>query len=144
MDSNLTADSELLSTLHDRQRRVERQVEKITLQEARRYGMAEKQKGGRIRYDYAGHVFIYDERANRAITSWKIDPNKQLPGGGQKRCNARNNKRETKSGTKFYKPILIQESNDHKKANVVLSHESIAAQVGSNKDKWTSHASSRY
>ena len=71
MNSYLTADSPLLSTDHDRLRRAERQIEKITLQEARRYGMAEKQSKGRIKYTYAGHVFIYDPRSNRAISSWK-------------------------------------------------------------------------
>jgi hypothetical protein len=137
MDSNLTADSELLSTLHDRQRRAERQVEKITLQEARRYGMAEKQSKGRIRYQYAGHVFIYDQRANKAITSWKIDPNR-VPGHFVN--HKQRTKKEPTSGTRFFKPVLIQASSGHEKADATNSHEIIAAQVKLNKDKWTSHS----
>jgi len=49
-------ESVLKSTLHDRERRVERQISKATLQEARRYGRPEKTYKGRIKYTYAGHV----------------------------------------------------------------------------------------
>ena len=147
MDSHLTVDSELISTLHDRERRVERQIEKITLQEARRYGMAEKSSKGRIKYTYAGHVFIYDPRQNRAITSWKIDPNRSLPyggagggGAGQSTTTTRKKKKkEPTSGTRFYKPILIQQSEDHENLEVVLSHGSITEQVQTKKGQWTSH-----
>ena len=60
MDSNLTANSVLESTLHDRERREERGIEKVTLQEARRYGMKERQgKRGIAKFYYAGHVFVY-------------------------------------------------------------------------------------
>ena len=115
MDSHLTVDSELISTLHDRERRVERQIEKITLQEARRYGMAEKSSKGRIKYTYAGHVFIYDPRQNRAITSWKIDPNRSLPyggggggggGGGQSTTTTR--KKKKKEPTSGYKVSIMK------------------------------------
>jgi len=125
MNSNLTSNSVLLSTVHDRQRRAERQIEKITLKEARRYGMRETQNDGRIKYSYAGHVFIFDPKQNKAITSWKID--------------ARKKHKDPNSGTRFYKPILIQPSTDHVSPEVQRSHEDMANHVRRSKDKWTSH-----
>ena len=145
MDSHLTANSELISTLHDRERRVERQIDKITLQEARRYGMAEKSCKGRIRYTYAGHVFIYDPQLNKAITSWKIDPNNPHNYGGKNSTNNSSKqrkkkvKKEPKSGTRFFKPIMIQQSNDHEDIEVQVSHETISNQVHAKKGQWTSH-----
>jgi hypothetical protein len=133
MDSNLTADSLLLSTLHDRERREQREIAKITLKEARRYGMAEKQSKGRIRYTYAGHVFIYDPKSNRAITSWKIDSD------GPKQSARPKKKKESKSGTRFQRPIMIQKSANHDTADVLLSHSDVADQVQMLKQKWTSH-----
>lgn len=140
MDSQLTADSVLLSTDHDRLRRMERQINKITLQEARRYGMSEKQSKGRIKYTYAGHVFIYDEKNNRAISSWKIDPNR--PYGKATQANQseyKKKKKEPKSGTKFFKPILIQKSKQHDTASLNLSHDDITVQIREQPEKWTSH-----
>ena len=146
MDSQLTANSELFSTLHDRERRVERQIDKITLQEARRYGMAEKSSKGRIRYTYAGHVFIYDPRSNNAISSWKIDPNSNPHSYGgatnnfsKQQQRKKKVKKEPKSGTRFFKPIMIQQSNDHEDIEVRLSHETITNQVHAKKGQWTSH-----
>jgi hypothetical protein len=45
-----TAASTLLSGIHDRERRSERDIEKIDLQRARRYGMREKQSKRRDKY----------------------------------------------------------------------------------------------
>lgn len=137
MDSQLTIDSVLLSTDHDRLRRMERQISKITLQEARRYGICEKQSKGRLRYIYAGHVFIYDSKTNRAISSWKVDTNRQYPQNDQDRKNKK--KKLPKSGTRFYKPIMIKKSLQHDTANMQLSHDEVSAQVRSQKEKWTSH-----
>lgn len=87
MDPNLTADSLLESTLHDRERREERDIAKVTLQEARRYGMKEtshqgrRKKKGVVKYYYAGHVFVYDELSNKAITSYKYDHDRDLYSG---------------------------------------------------------------
>ena len=55
-----TEDSTLISAAHGRQRRVQRKIEKIDLQSARRYGMKENARKGRIKYTYSGVVFIYD------------------------------------------------------------------------------------
>ena len=65
-----TVNSSLLSNTHGRQRRLERNIEKIDLQRARRYGMKEVQSNGRIRYTYGGIVFIYCAETNREITSF--------------------------------------------------------------------------
>ncbi|KAG7341585.1 alpha-kinase family protein [Nitzschia inconspicua] len=123
MDSIQIANSVLFSTDHDRLRRMERQIDKITLQEARRYGMSEKQRKGRIKYTYAGHVFIYDKKKNRAITSWKTE---------SRPC--------TKSGTKFYKPILIQKSEQHDTRGLNLSHDEVTTLVRQKHKNWSSHS----
>lgn len=135
----MTIDSMLESTLHDRQRRVERQIDKITLQEARRYGMSEKQSKGRIKYTYAGHVFIFDTRTNNAVTSWKIDLNR--PYGAANGGNGRKTKKkkEPKSGTRYFKPLLIQASTQHDTAELSLFHDEVRSLVHDQKEKWTSH-----
>ena len=146
-DSELTMNSVLGSTLHDRQRREERSIAKITLQEARRYGMSQQQAKGRIRYDYAGHVFIYDPRKNRAITSYKKDPNyvsasrqgsenTNLPNGQQRR---RKKQKEPKSGTMFQRPVMIQKSVDHITDTACSFHTTIHEQVRACPDKWSSN-----
>eukprot|EP00523_Entomoneis_sp_CCMP467_P017613 CAMPEP_0168803616 /NCGR_PEP_ID=MMETSP0726-20121227/84_1 /TAXON_ID=265536 /ORGANISM="Amphiprora sp., Strain CCMP467" /LENGTH=846 /DNA_ID=CAMNT_0008855419 /DNA_START=38 /DNA_END=2575 /DNA_ORIENTATION=- len=134
MDSNTTADSVLISTLHDQERREQRGVTKVTQQEARRYGMTEHAKNGRIKYTYAGHVFIYDPRSNRAITSWKTE-NDQM----YKNSSYVKKKKEYTSGTRFEKPIMIHKSQEHEVDHVEESHDSITVQVQAQKDKWKSH-----
>jgi len=121
---------------------VERQIEKITLQEARRYGMSETQSNGRIKYTYAGLVFIFDPKHNRAITSWKIDSTRPCKGKTtveQPSNEYKKKKKESKSGTRFYKPIMIQKSQDHESMSLKLSHEEITTEVHKQKEKWASH-----
>eukprot|EP00550_Attheya_septentrionalis_P009307 CAMPEP_0198294472 /NCGR_PEP_ID=MMETSP1449-20131203/22509_1 /TAXON_ID=420275 /ORGANISM="Attheya septentrionalis, Strain CCMP2084" /LENGTH=784 /DNA_ID=CAMNT_0043994431 /DNA_START=44 /DNA_END=2398 /DNA_ORIENTATION=- len=65
-----TENSHLVSGTHGRDRRQQRSIEKVDLQRARRYGMAETQANGRIKYTYGGIVFIYDPHKNREITSF--------------------------------------------------------------------------
>eukprot|EP00978_Attheya_sp_CCMP212_P014434 scaffold36766_cov45-Attheya_sp.AAC.1 len=65
-----TENSHLVSGTHGRDRRQQRSIEKVDLQRARRYGMAETQANGRIKYTYGGIVFIYDPYKNREITSF--------------------------------------------------------------------------
>lgn len=155
MDSNLTADSALESTLHDRERREERGIEKVTLQEARRYGMKEKQrKRDIVKYYYAGHVFVYNERTNKAITSYKYERDRDLyplAKGTDTEQPDEENKQEgssspvpkerkpIKSGTRFTRPIPIEKSKDHDKPGIIGSHELISTQVQSELARWTSH-----
>jgi hypothetical protein len=150
MDSDLTTNSALNSTLHDRQRREEREINKDTLQEARRYGMATKQAHGRIRYDYSGHVFIYDPKTNSAITSWKkgvLDTrtNKQSNHKGSSNSPRQLSRHQKKkaapptSGTRFERPILIAPSEDHQKPAMVDAHEDVADRIRSSPGKWSSN-----
>jgi hypothetical protein len=147
MASDLTSNSVLNSTLHDRQRRDERQIDKATLREARRYGMATRQAQGRIRYDYASHVFIYDPQSNSAITSWKkgvLDTraNKQSDknrNGGMS-CQSRQKKTTVPtSGTRFERPVMIAPSEDHQKPAMVDAHEDLAEKIRKSPDKWSSN-----
>ena len=68
--SSSIAASSLVSGAHGRKRRQERQISKIDLQRARRYGMAEPARFGRIKYTLGGKVFIYDPSCNAEITSY--------------------------------------------------------------------------
>ncbi len=124
-----TAASTLLSGVHDRERREERDVNKIDLQRARRYGMKEKSIKGREKYTYGGVVFIYDPHRNVAITSWKI--------GLAKASN--------RSGTKATTPIMLEKhafgskkerkemTYQHKRLTLLLNEED-------GKSQWTSHS----
>ena len=104
-----TVDSTLISGLHGRQRRVERNIEKIDLQRARRYGMKEKGKNGRLKYTYGGIVFIYDPYSNKEVTSF---PSRDEVG--------------TTTGTCHSKPVELEKyswNNDcHKVIEEVTSH----------------------
>ena len=142
MDSNLTAHSVLKSTLHDRERRQERQIDKITLQEARRYGIRDRQGGAnkdRVRYFYAGHVFIYDERQNKAITSYKYDRISDLYHPKDPGSRPRTNKKPIQSGTRFTRPIFLEKSKDHCDAGIRSAHESAAEFIQQNLHLWKSH-----
>jgi Mg-chelatase subunit ChlD len=117
-----TAMSSLVSGIHGRQRRHERNIEKIDLQRARRYGMAEYQANGRIRYTYGGIVFIYCPRTNREITSF---PSSDSSGDT--------------TGTKFVPPILLEKKSDYHDEHVIERHEETRIKVIQNLKGWKSH-----
>ena len=112
--------SQLNSSLHGRARRSERGIEKIDLQRARRYGMSEQQRNGRIKYTYGGVVFIYCPVSNKEITSF---PSPDQTGSS--------------TGTKFSKPILLNKvdcsHDDYKKAD-------LQQYLRNRPEKWTSHS----
>jgi hypothetical protein len=149
MDSDLTTNSALNSTLHDRQRRKQRQINKASLQEARRYGMATKQAYGRIRYDHSGHVFIYDPKTNSAITSWKVgvlntrtnqqDNHKGNSNSPSQSSGHKKKKAVPTSGTRFARPVLIAHSEDHQTPAMVDAHEDVAERIRSSPGKWSSN-----
>eukprot|EP00956_Cyclotella_meneghiniana_P014297 scaffold21342_cov66-Cyclotella_meneghiniana.AAC.13 len=112
--------SELNSTLHGRARRSERGIEKIDLQRARRYGMAETQTNGRIKYTYGGVVFIYCPIRNKEITTF---PSTDKTG--------------TLTGTKFFKPILLDKVLCDLSDN---ERESLSKHLQKRPHKWTSHS----
>lgn len=112
--------SELHSSLHGRARRVERGIEKIDLQRARRYGMAEQQSNGRTKYTYGGVCFIYCPIRNKEITSF--------PSPDKTGCS---------TGTKFTKPILLEKSYCDLSE---VEHDRLAAALRKRPQKWTSHS----
>ena len=122
-----TVNSTLLSGVHDRQRREERGIEKIDLQRARRYGMKEEARNGRIKYTYGGVVFIYCPKKNKAITSWQTKDASDV------------------SGTKVSTPILLDEfefgseaeKDDQKKIHATLT---TILNDSKTRTKWTSHS----
>ena len=122
-----TAASTLLSGIHDRERRSERDIEKIDLQRARRYGMREKQSKRRDKYTYGGIVFIYDKRSNMAITSWNTK------------------EASNKSGTRVTTPIMLEKhSYGSKEQNKEMKrhHARLTSLLNEEdgKSQWTSHS----
>jgi Mg-chelatase subunit ChlD len=120
--SNSLAESELLSTHHDRERRQQRQIQKIDLLRARRFGMCEPGRGGRLKYTLGGKVFIYDPRSNKAVTSFD-----NRDKGGES------------SGSKFVDPVMIEKSNEHDTDVLEMAHEIMHVTVLSKKHLWKSH-----
>lgn len=122
MESNLTVDSLLISSTHDRERREERDINKSDLQRARRYGMMEPGKHrSSSKYTYAGHVFIYDELRKKAITSWKIA-------------------KKASSGTAHVNPVLLQKSDAHDGIWAKRQHGLLRTKLMENKHTWRSHS----
>ena len=115
--------SSLASGVHGRQRRHERNIEKIDLQRARRYGMKEAGKNGRIKFTYGGVVFIYDPIYNREVTSFP-SPDVAL---------------ET-SGTKCAQPILLPKRQDYEDEHAVKLHEDTRIRIISDPKQWKSHS----
>ncbi|GKY92586.1 hypothetical protein MPSEU_000228700 [Mayamaea pseudoterrestris] len=121
--SNSIAQSELVSTLHDRQRREERQIQKTDLLRARRFGMQEPGNSrGRIKYTLSGKVFIYDPQRNMAIT-----------------CFESRDKQGVSSGSRFVDPVMIEKSSDHEGIDLERAHELMHMSALSKKNLWKSH-----
>ena len=116
--------SELYSTLHDRERRDQRMIGKDDQLKARRYGMCEQGRNGRLKYTYNNKVLIWCPRSNRAITCWNIRGND---------CGMQ------QSGTSKTDPILIQKSLTHENDLASAAHEAVKWKIRKQKDKWTSH-----
>jgi hypothetical protein len=122
MRHDLTADSSLLSTDHGRQRREERNIAKIYLQSARRYGMEDTNHTSNKKYIYGGKVFIYNPMRNCEVTSF---PSSDAA--------------STRSGTKCVKPILL-EPLAHYQGNQEIEHYKKCRDLARvSLDKWTSH-----
>lgn len=124
MNSDLTIESELVSTPHDRQRRVERDIDKEDLKRARRYGMVEngRWRGCKL-YHHAGRVLVYDERKNCIVTSYGA------PSGTNK-----------KAGTKKYTPVILKKSVEHDNRIAIKNHNRVKNQVLKERHKWKSHS----
>jgi hypothetical protein len=118
-----TEDSTLLSGVHGRQRRQERNIRKLDLQRARRYGMSEPAKNGRIKYTYAGVVFIYDPKTNREVTSFPA-PDKFL----------------ATSGTTCSDPVLLSKVPQFDTEFMKRQHQFDCRRVFQEKEKWKSHS----
>ena len=116
--------SELHSTLHDRQRRNQRMIGKEDQLRARRYGMCELGRNGRLKYTYNGKILIWCPVSNRAITCWNVPPHERGP--------------ET-SGTSHTDPILIQKSHTHTSPYAETAHSLVSHQIRNQLDKWKSH-----
>jgi hypothetical protein len=73
-----TEDVTLISHAHGRQRRAERNIQRVELQAAIKNGTKESANPGRDgssrwRYTYNGVVYITDESSRHEVTSWRID-----------------------------------------------------------------------
>ena len=73
-----TEDVPLISHVHGRQRREERNIQRKELQAAIKYGTKQIANPGRdgskrYRYEHMGVVYITDESSRHEVTSWRID-----------------------------------------------------------------------
>jgi hypothetical protein len=73
-----TEDVTLISHAHGRQRRAERDIQRIDLQRAIKHGTKEYANPGRDgsdrwRYTHNGVVYITDETSRHEVTSWRVD-----------------------------------------------------------------------
>ena len=119
-----TVDSTLLSGVHGRQRRAERHIDKMDLLRARRYGMKEDARNGRIKYTYGGIVFIYCPYTNREVTSFPAS-----------------DKAAFHSGTRAADPILLDKvefSIEAQDAETV--HNDLVPVLLQTPNAWTSHS----
>ena len=113
--------SSLVSGVHGRERRVQRNISKVDLKNARRYGMQEEGNFGRKKYTYGGVVFIYDEVKNQEVTSFKAP-----------------DFASAKSGTLCAKPLHLERRELTKQEEE--AYKVTARRMRQNKDVWTSHS----
>jgi hypothetical protein len=114
--------SSLLSTRHGRERREERKINKIDLQNARRYGMVEAGHGQRLKYTYGGIVFIYDPERNYEVTSFPSrDPISVI------------------SGTKCTRPVILDKKEEFRASSKKKLYKVERLKVLADKAHWTSH-----
>ena len=79
VDASLrTIDISLVSHTHGRERRAQRNIQRLELQAAMKHGVKERANPGRDgslrwRYTYDGVVYITDETSRHEITSWRLD-----------------------------------------------------------------------
>ena len=118
-----TAESVLESGIHGRQRREEREIQKIDLQRARRYGIQEPARNGRVKYTYGGIVFIYDPKRNIEITSYKAT-----------------DMALKSSGTMCTQPIILTKKQEFDNAHAIQLREATRRKTLQNKTSWTSHS----
>ena len=76
MDDLRTSSIELISSLHSRQRKLERDIGKRDLQAAIKYGVKLVQPKGNVKITYNNIVFITDSTYTREVTCFS---NVQLP-----------------------------------------------------------------
>ena len=121
--NNDTEFSSLLSGTHGRERRLERNIEKIDLQRAKRYGMQEAGRFGRIKYTYGGIVFIYDPVKGREVTSF---PSRD--------------EASDETGTKYVVPVVLQKNKAYEMDVYITQHNTLKDVLNSDKTKWKSHS----
>ncbi|CAB9506084.1 Myosin heavy chain kinase [Seminavis robusta] len=115
--------SSLLSTTHGQERRVQRKIDKVQLQRARRYGMKEPSREGRIKYTYGGVVFVYDPDKCCEVTSFRSrDIASKV------------------SGTKCVKPIMLAKNSVYETEAMRKAHAMVQKEMLETKSKWTSHS----
>lgn len=122
IDGVATAFTALKSGTHGRERRLERSIEKIDLQRAKKYGMAELQRNGRVKYTYGGVVFIYDPEYKTEVTSW-----------------ASPDFSSDDSGTKVVKPLLLEKKKKYETEKAKLRHHLQRTKIYGTPEKWSSH-----
>ena len=118
-----TSQETLISCTHGRERRVEREIQKIDLQRARKYGMKEENRFGRWKFTYGGIVFITDSTCTKEITCF---PSKDVSRG----C----------SGSKFATPTLLERRAEAETPQALREHKTMQMALKTNHAAWSSHS----
>ena len=121
--NNDTEFSSLLSGTHGRERRLERNIEKIDLQRAKRYGMKEAGRFGRMKYTYGGIFFIYDPVSEREVTSF---PSRD--------------EASEETGTKYVVPAILKKHKAYDTTLQILLHNLSKSIIQLDKTRWKSHS----
>ena len=121
--NHMTDFSSLLSGIHGRERRKERNIEKIDLQRAKKYGMQESTIKGRLKFTYGGIVFIYDPIRRREITSY---PSRDAA--------------SESTGTKFVVPVLLTRNKAYDTSIHINRNNRLKSIIQADKTMWKSHA----
>ena len=72
MEAQPTSMIEFVSTLHGKQRRRERDLNKRDLQAAVKHATPERQRSGRLKYTFADVVYITDSTSTEEVTSYSL------------------------------------------------------------------------
>ena len=121
--NHMTEFSSLLSGIHGRERRQERNIEKIDLQRAKKYGMQESTFKGRLKFTYGGIVFIYDPIRRREITSF---PSRDAA--------------SESTGTKFVVPVLLPRNKVYETETYINHNKKLKSIIQADMTMWKSHA----
>ena len=111
----------LHSATHGRQRREQRKIHKVDLNKARRYGIRENARRGRLKYTFGGVTFIYDPVRNKEVTSYRSFRLRGTPGSLSSEI------------------IHLTKKAPYDSPQAIAQHETLTATLAARHELWHSH-----